>query len=50
MLAGIEGDWVYPSMAPTDFPVRARAFEAAPFGTVTQFPIHPPGTTMWLKK
>jgi hypothetical protein len=50
MQFGIVGDWFYPVMAPTDFAVRARAFAAAPPGTLAQFPIHPPGAVMWLRK
>ncbi len=43
VLWAVPHDWAVLRMQPTDFPARARAFEAAPPGTRMSFPIVPNG-------
>ncbi|MCB8877305.1 hypothetical protein [Acidisoma silvae] len=41
LIAGIAGDFPYPHMRATDFDAKARAFAAAPPGTMMTFPVLP---------
>jgi hypothetical protein len=50
LFGGIAADWLYPTLAPTNFPEKAREFALAPPGTRMEFALHPPGWRMVLVK